>query len=331
MYKSHNDQNRRQMLVALGAVVTGSLFINWDAHAQAYPSRPITIVVPFAPGGPTDSSARVIGRAMATSLGQPVIVENRPGAGGIVGSTQVAQADPDGYTLLWGGTSSLAVAPALHPDVKFHPETSFIPIGLATLGSMVLAAKPDFPANSAKELVAYGQNHEIKMGNGGQGSLAHLAAESFRELTDIKMVNVPYRGGGPALTDLLGGVLDAAFDNASFLAQHIQAGKLKPLAVTGRERHQSFPDVPTVAETFGGDFEVYSWFGLFAPAGTPDAIVNTLDTAMAKASSEPEVKKSLEAAGLEPAAISQADAARTVATDHKKWAEIIRRADVVGG
>jgi tripartite-type tricarboxylate transporter receptor subunit TctC len=326
--KKYFPSSRRRFL-SLTAVAAAGTLIESRASAQAaYPSRPITIVVPFAAGGPTDASARVVGRAMSAILGQAVIVENKPGAGSTLGTAQVAQAAPDGYTLLWGGTSSLAVAPALYPNVQFQPEKSFVPIGLSTRGAMMLVGRPTLTTTSVKDLVAFGQRTELRMGNGGIGSLAHLAAEYFRELTNIRMLNVPYRGGGPALTDLLGGVIDTAFDNAAFLAPHVKAGKLKPYAVTGLERHKDFPDVPTVAEVFGKNFEVYSWFGLFAPAGTPEQAVTTLSIAMTKANHDTEVRKALVAAGLEPAGVPRADVARAVSADYRKWSGIVSRANV---
>ncbi|NYT43941.1 tripartite tricarboxylate transporter substrate binding protein [Alcaligenaceae bacterium] len=319
---------RRRFLSVLGAAAASQLVLPSVFAQGKFPSGPITLVVPFAPGGPTDASARVIARAMSVALGQPVVVENKPGAGGILGTTQVAQSAADGYTLLWGGTSSLAVAPALYANAKFSPETSFVPIGLSTRGSMILAGKASLEPNNIRELVAYAKNTPLDMGNGGNGTLAHLASEYFKELTGIQMLSIPYRGGAPALIDLLGGVIDTVFDNTSFLAQHIQSGKLKAYAVTGRQRHKDFPDVPTVAEVFGGDFEVYSWFGLFAPQGTPEQAISLLAEAMSEANSDPATQKTLTGAGLEPANVSRAEASKVVVGDYQKWSQIIDRAGV---
>ena len=328
MNHSQDTFPRRKFLAALGAATTGQLAGASSWAQGVFPSRPITILVPFAPGGPTDASARVIGRAMSGLLGQPVIIENKPGGGGMLGTTFVAQAPADGYTLLWGGTSSLAVAPSLYPNLKFDPQKSFAPVGIATRGALILVGKPAFPPNNVKELVAYAKDRQLNMGNGGTGTVTHLVAEYFRELTGIKMLNVPYRGGGPAITDLMAGVLDTAFDNAAFLVPYIKAGRLKPYAVTGTERHKDFPDLPTVAEAFGGDFEAYSWFGLFAPAKTPDEVVSTLAIAMAKANFDGEVRKTLVAAGLEPASVARSDAQKFVAADIRRWSGIITRANV---
>jgi tripartite-type tricarboxylate transporter receptor subunit TctC len=328
MNPSFDALARRRFLAALAAATAGQLAAT-SAWAQgAFPSKPITIVVPFAPGGPTDASARVIGRAMSALLGQPVIIENKPGGGGMLGTTQVAQAQADGYTLLWGGTSSLAVAPSLYPNLKFDPQKSFAPVGIATRGAMILVGKPSLPPNNVKELVAYAKEKQLNMGNGGTGTVTHLVAEYFRELTGIKMLNVPYRGGGPAITDLMAGVLDTDFDNAAFLVPYIKAGKLKAYAVTGTERHKDFPDLPTVAEAFGGNFEAYSWFGLFAPAKTPEDVMSTLAIAMAKANFDGEVRKSLVASGLEPAGVARSDARKFVAADIRRWSGIIERANV---
>jgi len=319
---------RRRFLSALGAATAATVLERHAAAQSAFPSKPITLVVPFAAGGPTDAGARVVGKAMGDALGQPVVVENRPGAGGVLGSTMVAAGPADGHLLLWGGTSSLAVAPALFQNVKFDPEKSFIPIGIGTRGSLMLVGSNAFPPDSAHALVALGRERSINMGNGGNGTLAHLAAEQFREVTRVKMAHVAYRGGSPALTDLLAGVIDTAFDLTTFLAPHVKAGKLKAYAVTGRQRHKDFPEVPTVSELFGSDYEVHAWFGMFAPAQTPPAAVARLSAAMAQALTNSEVQRGLVAAGLEPAAIPGPEAAKIVSADYRKWTGVIARANV---
>jgi tripartite-type tricarboxylate transporter receptor subunit TctC len=319
----------RRNLLALCSAAAISTSVGLAAHAQtAYPNKPITLVVPFASGGPTDASARVVAKVIGSALGQNVVVDNKPGGGGVVGTTAVSKATPDGYTLLWGGTSSLAVSPGLQANVGFDPVKSFVPIGMATLGPMALVTRSDLNVKSAKDLVDYAKKSKLNMGSGGNGTLAHLAGEYFQEVTGVKFTHIPYRGGSPALNDLLGKQIDLVFDNVSFLMPHIQAGNIKVHAVTSRQRLPDLPEVPTVKELFGGDYEVYSWFGLVAPAGTPPEVVRKLEDAMAMVSKDPEAVRSLKAAGLQQVASTAESFGKTIAQDSQKWAGIIRRAKV---
>jgi tripartite-type tricarboxylate transporter receptor subunit TctC len=326
MHTSRHALSRRSLLSLAGA---GAAACAFPAIAQAgYPNKPVTIVVPVATGGPTDSSARVIGNALSKVLGQSIVIDNRPGAGGTLGINRVMQSAPDGYTLLWGGTSGMVIAPSLYPNAKYSPEKSFAPIGLVTRDTLTLQGRADLAPANAKELVAYSKNHQIKMGTGGLGGLPHLASEAFLDLTGLDAIHIPYKGDGPATIDLLGGVIDSLFNNTAFVVPHIKAGKLKAYVTTGRERDKDLPEVPTVMELFGGDYEMYSWFGLFALAGTPADVLNTLTAALAKVSADPAMDAALAKGGLKPHPLAPAEAAKRVSADYREFAEIIKRANI---
>ncbi|WP_242696593.1 Bug family tripartite tricarboxylate transporter substrate binding protein [Bordetella bronchiseptica] len=256
-------------VLALAATASLALGPAAPAAAETFPAKPVTLVVPFPPGGPTDTSARLFGAVMADKLGQPVIVENRAGAGGSVGTTVVTRAKPDGYTLLWGGTSSIVVAPALYTNLQYDPIKSFTPIGMAVRGPLILVSRPDLGPKDIGQLRDYAKNHDLSVASAGTGSIGHLTAEMFKSEAGARMLHVPYRGGAPALTDVMGGQVDLFFDTVTLLTPQIRAGKLRAYAVTGSQRYSGLPEVPTVAETIGKPFEAYSWFGLLAPAGTP--------------------------------------------------------------
>ncbi|MBU2289020.1 MAG: tripartite tricarboxylate transporter substrate binding protein [Gammaproteobacteria bacterium] len=297
------------------------------ASAQAdYPSRAITIVVPFPAGGPTDASARLYATAMGEALGQPIVIDNRAGAAGTVGSAAVARAPADGYTLLWGGTSTLAVAPGLYKNLSYDAQ-SFVPVGMALRGPLMIAASSGAGIASLQDLVkAKGQN--LTIGTAGNGSIGHLATELLSEVAGVPMTHVPYRGGGPALADALGGQIRLIFDNASALYPHVKAGKLKALAVTGAEPYGPAPEVPTVKAALGKDFEAYSWFGLVAPKGTPEPVLQKLGAAFTKAAGSAEVRKALAEQGLEPGLPGAQAFGQVIATDYKKWSGVIQRANV---
>ncbi len=303
-------------------------FVPVAAWAQSdYPNRPITLVVPFPPGGPTDASARLYAKVIGEALGQPVVVDNRAGAGGTVGSGAVARAAADGYTLLWGGTSTLAVAPGLYKNLKYGPQ-SFVPIGMALRGPLMLAAHPSAGVSTLQDLVQSAKTQNFTVGTAGNGSIGHLATELLSETAGIPLTHVPYRGGAPAITDALGGQLKLVFDTAAALDPHIKAGKLRALAVTGAQPYAPEPNVPTVRAVLGKDYEAYSWFGLVAPQGTPEQALQKLSAAMAKAVQSPEVRRQLTEQGLEPGSASPRDFGALIAADHKKWTGVIARANV---
>ena len=298
-------------------------------QAETYPTRPITLVVPFPPGGPTDASARLIGKEMASSLGQPVVIENRAGAGGTVGSAAVARASADGYTLLWGGTSSLVVAPALYPGLSYDPIKSFAPIGMVVRGPMMIAGKGNLPAKNLAEAIALAKSQKLSYGSAGLGSIGHLAGELFEESNNLQLLHVPYRGGALALNDLLGGQIDLIFETAQFMAPHIKAGKVVPFGVAGSKRYPGLPDVPTLNELLGKSaFEAYSWFGLVAPANTPKPILMALEKSLQKTLSDPAIQAQVMASGFETVNSQSDFLAQAIASDLKKWRELVQRRNI---
>jgi tripartite-type tricarboxylate transporter receptor subunit TctC len=313
---------RRALLVAAALAACAPL----AALAQSdYPNRPITLVVPFPAGGPTDASARLYATVMGELLGQPIVIDNRAGAAGTVGSAAVARAPADGYTLLWGGTSTLAVAPGLYKNLKYDAQ-SFVPIGMALRGPLMIATHPGTGLASLQDLLKV-KGRKPTIGTAGNGSIGHLATELLVETAGVQLTHVPYRGGGPALTDALGGQIDLIFDNASQLYPHVKAGKLRALAVTGARPYAPGPEVPTVKSVLGKDYEAYSWFGLVAPKGTPEPVIRKLVAVMDKAAQSPQIRGELERQGLEPG-VPAREFGAVIAADYKKWSGIIARAHV---
>ena len=291
---------RRFAHACIAACVAGAGIASY-AHAQTYPTKPVTLVVPFPAGGPTDASARIIGKGLAGLLGQAVVIANRPGAGGTVGSIYVAKAPPDGYTLLWGGASTLAVAPALYPQLAYDPLKSFTHISFVSRSPHLLVARAGLPVRNLRELVAAvkAKPGAFTYGSAGNGSATHLTGELFKSTLDINLVHVPYKGGGPALNDLLGGQIDMVFDAIPTLLPHVRSGKLTAFAITGKKRDALLADVPTVAESLGVDFDAYSWFGLVSPAGTPAEIAQRLSRDVGAVLREKEVREQLGNSGFE--------------------------------
>ncbi|VWX61306.1 Tripartite tricarboxylate transporter substrate binding protein [Burkholderiales bacterium 8X] len=324
MFQNRFAATRRHLL--LGALAAASLPMSALAQAD-YFNRPITIVVPFPAGGPTDASARLYAKVMSDSLGQPIVVDNRAGAAGTVGSAYVARAVPDGYTLLWGGTSTLAVAPGLYRDLKYEA-SSFMPVGMALRGPLMIAAHPGAGIASMKDLMTLAKQQGLNVATAGAGSIGHLATELLEEVAAVPLTHVPYRGGGPALSDALGGQVQLIFDNASALYPHVKAGKLKALAVTGAQPYAPAPEVPTMKQALGKDYEAYSWFGLVAPKGTPEPAMRKLTAAFDKAAQSQEVRSQLAEQGLEPGLPTAREFGAVIDADYKKWSGIISRANV---
>jgi tripartite-type tricarboxylate transporter receptor subunit TctC len=298
------------------------------AFAQDYPSRPIQLVVGFAPGGTTDFVARLVGEKMGDSLGQRFVVDNKPGAAGAIGTKSVARSDPDGYTLLLGD-STLAITPTLSPSMGIDPLQMLAPVGLVGLFPSVLVVHPSVPANSVAELVAYAKEHpgELNFGSGGLGAVPHLQGELFKLKTGTDIVHVPYKGNAAALQDLLGGNIQLMFAAAPTALAFIQSGQLKLLATTGKERLPIGVDAPTLLES-GIDFVSAQWFGMLAPTGTPEAIVNRLNEAMRQSLQDPGVAKRLTEQGCLLRPGSPQDFAAFIAEEVKAWGEIVQAAKV---
>ena len=299
------------------------------AGAQGgYPSQPVRLIVPFAPGGSTDVLARVVADGLRKELGQSVVVENRAGAGGSVGTTSVTREQPDGYTLLWGGTSSMVVAPALYPKLDYDPITSFTPIGMAVRGPLILVSRPALPSPDLKALLDLSRRQPLTVASAGTGSVGHLTAELFDRSAGVDILHIPYRGGAPALSDVLGGQVDLLFDTVTLLYPQIAGQKLRAYAVTGAQRYPKLPDVPTVAEVLGKPFEAYSWFGLMAPANTPQPVIERLTKALGAAARDPEVKRQLADLGLEPVGDTPEQFAQSIRSDLDKWSQVVKQAGI---
>ena len=272
-----------------------------SAHAQTYPTRSITLVIPFAPGG----SNTVVGRAIADKigelLGEKIVIDNRPGAGGTVGTRAVAKSEPDGYTLLLSFTGTMAIAPSLYKNVGYDPRRDFAPIGMIGNAPNSLVVHPSFPARTLAELVAYAKTNpgKVNFGSAGAGTASHITGEYFAASAGIKLVHIPYKGTGPALTDLLGGHIPMAFAPIPASHANVSAGLLRALAVTSTSRSTLLPDVPTVAESGFPGFDASLYYGLVAPAGTPRPVIDKLNKALREALASDEVKKQLGLDGTE--------------------------------
>jgi tripartite-type tricarboxylate transporter receptor subunit TctC len=312
---------------ALGAIAAAAAVTALPAAAQGnYPNTPITIVVPFAAGGTTDILARVVGQALGTELGQPVVVDNRAGAGGNIGAQFAAKAPADGYTLFMGTVGTHAINQSLYKKLPFDPIKDFAPLTRVAMVPNLLVANPGKPYKNVKELIAYAKANpgKVNFGSSGSGSSIHLSGELFNSLAKVQMVHVPYKGSAPAVTDLLGGQIDVMFDNMPSAIQHVRAGKLRPLAVTTAKRSPELPDVPTVAEAGVPGYEATSWFGMFAPAGTPAPVVTKLNLALAKVLSDADVKKKLAEQGAEPYAEKPEQFAEFIRKETAKWSQVVK-------
>lgn len=320
--------SRRPLLAAL-------LALPLLASAQAWPTKPVRIVVPFAAGGTTDILARALAPELQKAFGQPFIVENKGGAGGNTGAAEVAKAAPDGHTLLMGTVGTHAINAALYAKMPFDPVKDFVPITLVAGVPNVLVLNPanaqKYGIDSVPALIAYAKANpgKLNVASSGNGTSIHLAGELFKAMTGTFMLHLPYSGSGPALIDLIGGNTDLMFDNLPSSLQHIKAGKLKALAVTSATRSAALPDLPTVEEAGGPalkGFEASSWFGLLAPAGTRMDIVNRIQQETAKALASPALKERLQAQGAIPSGMTSAEFTLHIAAESAKWAKVVKAA-----
>jgi tripartite-type tricarboxylate transporter receptor subunit TctC len=300
------------------------------ARAQSYPSRTITLIIPFPPGGSTSIVGRVIADRMSQSLGQGIVVDNRAGAGGTVGTKAAARSEGDGYTLLLGYTGTLAIAPSLYKNAGYDPRKDFAPIGMIGHAPTSLVVHPSFPAKTIAELIAYAKANpgKINFGSAGVGTVSHITGEYFARAAGIRLVHIPYKGTSPALSDLLGGHIPIAFAPIPATHANIQAGLLRALAVTSRARSTLLPDVPTLAEAGLPQFEASLYYGLAAPAGTPRPIVDRLNRELRAALASDEVKKQLALDGTEITPGSAEDYADFIDKDERKWSELVKASGV---
>jgi tripartite-type tricarboxylate transporter receptor subunit TctC len=300
------------------------------AHAQTYPAKSIRVILPFAAGGITDLLGRTLARKLTTSLGQPVVIDNRIGAGGNIGTELAAKSAPDGYTVLIV-PSSFSINPSLYTRVPYDPVKDFDPVSMLASYWLVLVAHPSFPVKNFKDVVALARAKPgyLNYASAGSGTTTHLAGELVKYLTDVRMTHIPFKGGGPAFAAVLGGQVELTFASIYVnVVTQIRNGRLRPLAVTGTRRSALLPDVPTVAESGLPGYEVMSWNAMFAPKGTPPAIVARLNAEVGKALAAPDLIEVLGAQGLEPTPGTPDDLARFAASELDRWAKVIKATGV---
>jgi tripartite-type tricarboxylate transporter receptor subunit TctC len=313
--------------VKLALIAT--LALSTAALAQAWPAKPIHVVNPWPPGGPADIVARPIMEKLAAALGQPVVLDNKPGANGTIGSAAVAKAAPDGYTLLFSHVGPMAISPAMQPEMAYDPAKDLLQITQFVSGPTVLVVRPEVPVTSIPELIAYAKKNpgKVTYGSVGQGSTTHLAGEMLHLMAGVDIVHVPYKGAAPVVTDLLGGQIDMSFLNISGALPLIQSGKLRGIAVTTLKRSSVLPDLPTVDETLSG-FEVNSWYGLEAPAGTPKPVVDRLYNEVSAILKMPDIVERLKASGLDPEGTTPEQHTAKVKADIARWAKLVKETGV---
>jgi len=313
--------------IALAALVVA---LSSAALAQAWPARPVRIIVPSPPGDGSDATARAIADKLQAALGQPFVVENKPGAGGVVGAEQVAHAAADGYTLIMGNAGSHGINAAVYTQLNYDVVRDFAPVSLIAQSPNVLVANPDTKIRSVKDLIdaARASPGKLDFASGGQGSSAHMSMELFKFMTHTDLNHIPYKGATPALTDIIAGTVPVMFVNLPPAMGHIKSGKVRALAVTTAQRWSALPDVPTVAEAGVPGFETVAWFGLLAPAGTPPAVIERLAGEVRRITMLPDVRARIEATGAEPVGSTPQEFARRIADDVDKWKRVAAAARI---
>jgi tripartite-type tricarboxylate transporter receptor subunit TctC len=312
-----------KVLVMLAVLATGA---GASLQAQDYPDRPITLVVPYAAGGGNDAMARIVAERMSKTLGQQIVIENRGGAGGTIATRAVAKSPADGYTLVIGGTGTLAINPTLYPNVGYDPRKDFAPVGLIATSALVVLVHPSVPAQSIQELITLARKEPGKLNyaSAGPGSGIHLGTELFASMAGIRLTHVPYRGSAPALNDLLGGHVQIYFSSLPPALGLIAEGKVRALAVTGSRREPALPDLSTVAEAGLPGYEAVLHYGIAAPAGTPRPIVDKLNAALRQALAAPETRALMAGAGVEPMPSTPEAYAADIDREETKWSRIVR-------
>jgi tripartite-type tricarboxylate transporter receptor subunit TctC len=319
------NKNVLQAMTAMGL-----LLCVFNATAvDTYPSQPIKWVVPFPPGGAMDTMARTLGESLSVSMKQPVVIENRPGAGGAIGSGMVAKAAPDGHTMMIVSIGH-AVNPSIYPKLSYDATKDFEPVSLVGIVPNLLVAHPSVKANNVKELIALAkaQPGKLTYASAGNGTTVHLAAELFNSMAGVDIMHVPYKGSAPAVTDLMGGQVDIMFDSLSSAKPYVESGKLKALAVTTVKRSSVFPNVPTIAESGIPGYELSGWYAVFVPAKTPKAIVDRLNAELVKALKQASVRARFAQIGAEPVGSSPQELANTLKTETTRWAKIVRERNI---
>lgn len=316
--------------VAVLVLCAGCAMQFQQAAAQtpgAYPNRPIRMILPASPGGPVDVIARTVGAGLAETLGQPIVMDNRAGAGGIIGAEIVARGNPDGYTLMFAHSGPLAIESALHSKLTYHPLKDFAPVSLVASSPYALIVNPSTPAKSVKELVALAKSRPGKFNyaSGGIGTGIHMAGELFNLAAGLKIVHVPYKGAGPSMAALMGGEVDMMFNGVSSALPHVKSGKLRALAISTTQRSSLLPDLPTVAES-GLRYDTAGWYGLVAPARTPKAVTAKLQASLRRALDVPEMKERLAAQGIDGIASTPEQLANFLREELDKWTRVVKAA-----
>ncbi|MDB5809189.1 MAG: protein bugT-like protein [Betaproteobacteria bacterium] len=313
------------------AVCAGAVLSPHLASAQAYPTKPVRVLTPFPAGAGVDIVARMIGAPLAETWGQPVVVDNRPGAGGTIANELAARAPPDGHTLLLGNVSTLAMAPSLYKKINFDPVRSFAPITIVNTSTNILVVHPGVAATTTQALIALAKAKpgQINYASAGSGTSPHLAAELFKSMAGINLVHVPYKGSPQALTDLLGGQTQVMFASLVSAISHVRQNRLRAIGMTALHRSSALPDVPTISESGLRGYDVSMWMGVVGPAGTPPAIVAQLNRQIAAVLQAPDVRERLAVQGLEAASDTPAEFGAYIASEVRKWSAVIKQAGVV--
>lgn len=314
----------------MAGTLTGLAFLVVDAHSQAYPARPVRLMVPFPAGGGSDTMGRVIGAKLGERLGQQIVVENRPGAGGSIGAEAVAKAPPDGYTLLLGSTSEIAQYPNVNPRIGYNPQRDFAPISLVGTVPLLLVVHPSLPVTSVKDLIALAKSRpgQINFSSAGNGSTTHLAVELLVLTTGIKMTHVPYKGSPPAVADLVAGNVQAGIPTMPAALPFVKAGRLRALGVSTAKRASVLPDLPTLQEAGVKGYDNALWTGVLAPTGTPPAILSRLHAELVKVVELQDVKESLARQGAESASSTPEEFAAYINSELAVWAKVVKQANV---
>lgn len=312
------------VLLALASLPAG------PAIAQAWPNKPVRLIVPYPPGGGNDNLARIFAQKLGERLNQPFVVENRPGAGTLIGSEIAAKAPGDGYTLLLSSIVTHALAPALYPKVPYDPIRDFVPITTLAIAPTVLVVNQAFPATSVAEVITLAKASPGKytFPSGGNGTTPHISGEIFKSMTGVDLLHVPYKGGGPAIADLMGGQVNMMFDTAASAMPHVRSGKLRALAIATPKRHPDFPELPTFAEQGLPDYAINSWYSLHAPAGTPREIVQRLHAEVVSALRSPDVVEKLRALNADPGGMPPDEFGAFVRAELERYGQVIRKAGI---
>ncbi len=318
------------LFCTLCTFAAGFVLFSGAAFSQAYPAKPIRMIVPFPAGGGSDTMGRVVGQKLGARLGQQIVVENRPGAGGSIGAEMVAKAAPDGYTLLLGSTSEIAQYPNVNPKIAYDPQRDFAPVSLVGNVPLILVVHPSLPVKTVKELVSLAKSRpgEINFSSAGNGSTTHLAVELLILTTGIRMTHVPYKGSVPAVTDLVAGNVQVGIPTMPAALPFIKAGRLKALAISTAKRSAVMPNVPTLQEGGINKYDTALWTGILAPSGTPSAILSRLQSEIANVVNQPDVKDALAKQGAEPVSSTPAEFSAFIRSELAKWAKVVKESGV---